>query len=30
VRKLGLDVERLVPMHGRPIPWKDFAATVAN
>jgi glyoxylase-like metal-dependent hydrolase (beta-lactamase superfamily II) len=28
-RKLGLDVERIVPMHGRPIPWQAFAATVA-
>jgi hypothetical protein len=25
VRKLGLDVTRIVPVHGRPIAWTDFA-----
>jgi glyoxylase-like metal-dependent hydrolase (beta-lactamase superfamily II) len=29
VRKLKLDVSQLVPIHGKPIPWSDFA-TVAG
>ena len=24
VRALGLDVQTLVPIHGKPIPWSDF------
>jgi glyoxylase-like metal-dependent hydrolase (beta-lactamase superfamily II) len=26
VTKLGLDVARIVPVHGAPVPWADFAA----
>jgi glyoxylase-like metal-dependent hydrolase (beta-lactamase superfamily II) len=26
VRKLGLDVAQIVPVHGRPVPWADFAS----
>jgi glyoxylase-like metal-dependent hydrolase (beta-lactamase superfamily II) len=25
VRKLGLDVVKIVPVHGNPVPWADFA-----
>lgn len=25
VRKLGLNVEQIVPVHGKPVPWSDFA-----
>jgi glyoxylase-like metal-dependent hydrolase (beta-lactamase superfamily II) len=28
VRRLGLDVETLVPIHGRPLPWSDFMEIV--
>jgi glyoxylase-like metal-dependent hydrolase (beta-lactamase superfamily II) len=28
VQKLALDVARIVPAHGRPISWEDFARTV--
>jgi len=24
VRALGVDVQTLVPIHGKPIPWSDF------
>ena len=30
VRKLKLDVARLVPSHGRPIPWATFEAVAAR
>jgi len=26
VAKLGLDVSRIVPVHGNPVPWTDFAS----
>ena len=26
VRKLGLDVEQIVPVHGNPLPWAEFAS----
>jgi len=29
VRRLGLDVTTIVPIHGRPVPWTDFARLVA-
>ena len=25
VTRLGLDVARIVPVHGNPVPWADFA-----
>jgi glyoxylase-like metal-dependent hydrolase (beta-lactamase superfamily II) len=25
VRKIGLDVDRIVPVHGKPVPWTEFA-----
>ena len=25
VKKLKLDVSQIVPIHGKPIPWNDFA-----
>jgi len=25
VQRLGLDVETIVPIHGQPTPWEDFA-----
>jgi hypothetical protein len=25
VKNLKLDVQQIVPIHGRPIPWSDFA-----
>jgi hypothetical protein len=25
VRALGLDVQTIVPIHGKPMPWSDFA-----
>jgi glyoxylase-like metal-dependent hydrolase (beta-lactamase superfamily II) len=28
VKKLRLDVEQIVPVHGRPIPWREFASRV--
>jgi hypothetical protein len=24
-KKLGLDVEQIVPVHGSPVPWAEFA-----
>jgi glyoxylase-like metal-dependent hydrolase (beta-lactamase superfamily II) len=30
VRKLKLDVSQLVPIHGKPIPWSDFAAVASK
>ncbi len=30
VERLGLDVETIVPIHGRPVPWRDFLALVAH
>lgn len=26
VRKIGLEVDQIVPVHGKPVPWSDFAA----
>jgi glyoxylase-like metal-dependent hydrolase (beta-lactamase superfamily II) len=26
VRKIGLDVQTIVPVHGKPVPWSEFAA----
>ncbi len=28
VRRLGLDVDTLVPIHGLPVPWSDFTRLV--
>ena len=28
VRKLGLDVARIVPVHGQPVAWEEFAGWV--
>ena len=28
VTKLGLDVATIVPVHGKPVPWTDFAGTI--
>ncbi len=28
VQRLGLDVDRIVPIHGRPVAWSDFEAVV--
>ena len=28
VTKLGLDVARIVPVHGNPVPWADFASAL--
>jgi glyoxylase-like metal-dependent hydrolase (beta-lactamase superfamily II) len=30
VQKLKLDVGRIVPVHGNPIPWSDFAKVASN
>jgi hypothetical protein len=30
VRKLGLDVDRIVPVHGGPVPWSEFAGVFAR
>jgi hypothetical protein len=30
VTRLGLDVDRIVPVHGAPAPWSDFAAAVKS
>ena len=29
VERLGLDVSRLVPIHGEPVSWADFEAVEA-
>ena len=29
VRTLKLDVARIVPIHGQPVPWADFARIMA-
>jgi hypothetical protein len=28
VKRLGLDVRTIVPIHGRPIAWTEFAALI--
>jgi hypothetical protein len=30
VERLGLDVETIVPIHGRPVPWSSFLALVGR
>ncbi len=30
VRRLGLDVETIVPIHGRVVPWTDFLSVVGR
>jgi glyoxylase-like metal-dependent hydrolase (beta-lactamase superfamily II) len=30
VRKLGLNVEQIVPVHGKPVPWSEFAVRFAR
>jgi hypothetical protein len=30
VRKLGLEIDRIVPVHGEPVAWTDFARRFAG
>jgi hypothetical protein len=30
VRRLGLDVSTIAPIHGRPVPWSDFLKVVGE
>jgi glyoxylase-like metal-dependent hydrolase (beta-lactamase superfamily II) len=30
VTRLGLDVAQIVPVHGKPVPWSDFAAGIVK